>query len=148
MLVLNLGPKDEIARLTFSPTGGMLLASSLRGVALWREIADGARAIRLPSPSFAPHAQFSADGRWLFIGRYELSQFDLATGETVVTPKVTGYQVRFAVSPVEPFVLLGQNAYGAKASQLSLRRTDDIISVGGKVWERDFPAAGTPPRFL
>ena len=44
MLVLNLGRREEIGRLAFSPVGGMLLASSYRGVHLWRAIADGARA--------------------------------------------------------------------------------------------------------
>lgn len=148
MLVLHLSRKEEIVRLAFSPVGGMLTASSDRGVSLWRDLADGARAVDLGRAHSPPYAQFSADGRYLLTGTYQLSRFELATGDWVSTPHVTGQYVRFGVSPVEAVVLLAQSAYGAKTCQLSLRRTDDVVSVGGKVWEREFPASNLPPQFL
>lgn len=148
MLVLELGRKERIDHLAFAPDGRGLAAASETGVALWREIAEGRRAERLPGPYYVTDVRFTADGRWLFAasGR-ELRRLDPATGAHAASSLWGGHNVRFDVSPVAPLVLVVQSLLG-NGGRLALWRADDL-SPAGKVWERESPIGPVHrPHFL
>ncbi len=150
MLVLNLGRKHRIDHLEFSPDGRALVASATAGLYIWRDFADGQTAARLPSSSYPGLARFTADGRWLFTTRSELTRIDPATGACESCSLWGSYGARFDPSPTEPVILVTYHVPGGPTNRarIGLWRTDDL-SATGKVWEHEMEGfAFYAPRFL
>ncbi|HEY1186758.1 MAG TPA: WD40 repeat domain-containing protein [Gemmata sp.] len=149
MLVLELGHKERIESLAFSPDGGSLVTPSATGVHIWRGFASGARPARLPGHGAPRLAQFTHDGRWLFVTSSTVTRID-PTGSGFVDWDVpVRFYTFFDVSPVAGLIVINQNLVaGPNTSRLSCWRIDDP-SPAGKVWERNLPFAFyNRPRFL
>jgi WD40 repeat protein len=150
MLVMDLGRKVTVGHLAFAPDGRALAAASDRGVSLWRTIADGARADPVRGPYPSGGVRFTADGRHLFTGAYELWRVEPETGASAVLPLWGGYGTTFDVSPTGPYVLVAQSlgTGGDYRTRVALWRADDLY-LTGKLWEQDLLGLNAlPPRFV
>src|SRR3954451_18356312 len=99
MLVMDMGRRVCVECLAFAPDGRALAAACDAGVFFWPAIADATRAKRVPSPRWTDNIRFSADGRWLFTGRYELWRIEPATGATANLQLWGGSTSRIDASP-------------------------------------------------
>ena len=149
MLVMDMGRRLCVDDLAFSPDGRSLAAACEAGAFFWHTVADAARAAHHTGSRFANKVRFAADGRWLFVGCYDLWRIEPATWTGEVAYLWAGYNMQFDAAPGVPYLLASQCVgSGGTDTRLALWRADDITPAG-KVWEQSFPGyTRFPPQFL
>jgi hypothetical protein len=136
MLVLDLGRKERIDHLLFTPDGRGLAAWGDFGVRLWREIRAGAGA-QVVTDQRVEHARFAEDGKSLFCSESDLWRVDVSTGTTVNVDNLAPYP-RFDVSPDGRFLIAEAAPGDTYTSALTCRPTDNLTA-GGILWEQVLP---------
>ncbi|MBY0457674.1 MAG: WD40 repeat domain-containing protein [Gemmataceae bacterium] len=138
MLVLEVGRKELLRQIAFSPDGRLVVAGGYTGLVRWEELASGARARWVPDTRASGSLAFTPDGRWLFAAPF-VHRIDTRTWAAErIRLWTENYSTHFTVSPTEPVVLVTQ--FGALlqgGTRLALWRADEPFETG-KVWERAF----------
>jgi hypothetical protein len=137
MLVLDLGRKDRIDHLLFTPDGRGLAAWGDFGVRLWREIGAGADAEVVTRRQWLRHACFAEGGKSLFYSTEELWRVDVSTG-TAVPVEYVGPYPRFDVSP-DGRLLIAEAAHNTTFTNAFTCRPTDNLTAAGILWTQVLP---------
>lgn len=149
MLVFDVGSKEALHSVAFSPDGGSLAAAAQGRVYLWRDLANPRPSARSPGGRYVnTDVRFTADGKWLFgagLFKYRWSADDLAVHEVSVWANT--HVVGYALHPTEPLVLLASSFHPENVARVGLWHASDVRREAA-LWEFERPNTFRPPLFL